>query len=159
MDCIRQANAYEFKIRVTIASSGQGRWQEELDFPADCRQSGYTPVLIVLDATPNPKLDQLEAMFLHHCGEVFKGESAWQHLESVAGATMGLFLEKYVRGPIQSLLAEVPDCLPDLVARMDSTGITLSVAGESLSINRLPPSYEGESDELPDDVADQIPGP
>ena len=28
--------AYEFKLRVTIAASGQGRWKEELDFPSDC---------------------------------------------------------------------------------------------------------------------------
>ncbi len=63
VDCIRDDRAYEFKIRVTIAASGQGRWQEELDFPADCRTSGFTPVLICLDSTPNPKLDALMAAF------------------------------------------------------------------------------------------------
>ena len=32
-DCIREKQAYEFKIRVTIASSGQGRWQRGTRFP------------------------------------------------------------------------------------------------------------------------------
>jgi hypothetical protein len=159
VDCIRQQKAYEFKIRVTIASSGQGRWQEELDFPVDCRQSRYMPVLVVLDATPNPKLDQLEAAFLRQQGEVYKGESAWKHLESVAGPTMGLFLEKYVRDPIQTLLHEVPDNLPEFTARMDKNGITISVAGESMLIGRLPAAADCESQELPDDIGDQIPGP
>ena len=86
--------AYEFKIRVPIASSGQGRWQEELDFPVDCKKSGFTPILIVLDATPNPKLQQLEQTFLVHGGETYTGADAWAHLDSVAGPTMALFLEK-----------------------------------------------------------------
>jgi hypothetical protein len=37
VDCIRERHAYEIKIRVTIAASGQGRWREELEFPIDCR--------------------------------------------------------------------------------------------------------------------------
>src|SRR5438132_9283069 len=31
VDCILGQKAYEFKIRVTIAASGQGRWKEELE--------------------------------------------------------------------------------------------------------------------------------
>src|SRR5208337_2193559 len=112
---------------VTIASSGQGRWQEELDFPVDCRTSGYAPILIVLDATPNPKLAQLEAAFLAQQGEVYKGEIAWRHLEAVAGPTMGLFLERYVRVPIQALLNEVTDTLPDFNAIMRNGNISLSI--------------------------------
>ncbi|WP_322493724.1 hypothetical protein [Chloroflexus sp.] len=54
VDCIRDKFAYEIKMRVTIAASGQGRWQAENDFPVDCRMSGYVPVLIVFDPTPNP---------------------------------------------------------------------------------------------------------
>ena len=63
VDCILDDRAYEFKIRVTIAASGQGRWQEELDFPTDCRTSGFTPVLVCLDSTPNPKLSALVDAF------------------------------------------------------------------------------------------------
>src|SRR6266545_7731271 len=64
VDCIRGKKAYEIKLRVTIAASGQGRWREELEFPGDCRASGYTPVLVVLDPTPNQKLDELRRAFL-----------------------------------------------------------------------------------------------
>lgn len=159
VDCIRERQAYEFKIRVTIASSGQGRWQEELDFPVDCHHSGYKPILVVLDATPNPKLQQLESVFLEQGGKAYIGESAWQHLDAVAGPTMALFLSKYVREPIQSLLAEVPEQLPEFVARMDAESITLSIGGESLVIRRAPEPGEDVRQELPDDAADQIPGP
>ena len=65
VDCIRDNRAYEFKLRVTIAASGQERWREELEFPQDCRNSGYVPVLLVLDSTPNPKLGKLYQSKLH----------------------------------------------------------------------------------------------
>lgn len=41
VDCVLDQKAYEIKIRVTIAASGQGRWREELEFPQDCQTSGY----------------------------------------------------------------------------------------------------------------------
>lgn len=159
VDCVRERRAYEFKIRVTIASSGQGRWQEELDFPADCKASGFIPVLIVLDATPNPKLQQLEQTFLAHGGETYTGADAWSHLDSVAGPTMALFLEKYVREPIQAILHESSLRLPDMTVHMDATGITISVDGEPLHIKRDVPAQEELSPELPDDVSDEIVGP
>ena len=63
VDCLDSLEklAYEFKMRVTIAASGQGRFQEELDFAQDCHQSGYSPVLLVLDPTPSTRLDDLKA--------------------------------------------------------------------------------------------------
>lgn len=158
-DCIREKQAYEFKIRVTIASSGQGRWQEELDFPVDCRTSGYTPILIVLDATPNPKLTQLEAAFMAQQGEVYKGEGAWRHLEQMAGPTMALFLEKYVRVPIQALLNEVTETLPDFSATMRDGNIILSIDGDSILIKRSPDEPGDAAEELPEDAGEQIPGP
>ncbi len=160
VDCIREQRAYEFKIRVTIASSGQGRWQEELDFPVDARGSGFIPVLVVIDATPNAKLVQLEAAFLAQGGEVYKGDAAWKHLDSLAGSTMALFLERYVRTPVQSLLAEAIDLLPDFHASMDATTITLSIGGDTLCIHRDVSRLPNEvPDDLPSDAGDQIPGP
>ena len=93
VDCIRDDVAYEFKLRVTTAASGQGRWQEELDFPRDCKASGFTPVLIVLDPTRNEKLDALERAFIAHGGEVHIAD-AWPYLNGLAGATMTIFLER-----------------------------------------------------------------
>ncbi|MBE3037541.1 MAG: hypothetical protein IMZ62_01820 [Chloroflexi bacterium] len=158
-DCIRDKRAYEFKIRVTIAASGQGRWREELEFPLDCKGSGFVPVLVVLDATPNPKLAELERAYRDQDGEVYVGEDAWQHLDAVAGPTMTTFLEKYVRAPIQSLLAEVPACLPEFVARMEDDSIILVVGGETLRIAREPTdATDEELGQIPDDVDQQIPG-
>jgi hypothetical protein len=159
VDCIRENKAYEIKIRVTIAASGQGRWREELEFPADCRGSGYTPVLVVLDPTANPKLEELSRAFLTEGGEVYIGADAWRHLEQTAGATMGRFLEKYVQEPLQSLLAEVPENLPELVLRMQNNQVSISVGGEVCTTKR---AAQGEAqvgeDELPEDVDDEIAG-
>ncbi|MCG8346264.1 MAG: hypothetical protein MI924_00605 [Chloroflexales bacterium] len=69
VDCIIGNRAYEIKIRVTIAASGQGRWGQELEFPKDCQASGFTPVLVVLDPTANVKLDELSQAFITAGGE------------------------------------------------------------------------------------------
>ena len=103
---------------------------------------------------------QLEAAFKAQQGEVYKGEGAWKHLEAVAGPTMALFLEKYVRVPIQALLNEVTDSLPDFSAKMSHGKITLALAEDSLVINRSPDEPEDVAEELPEDAAeDQIAGP
>jgi hypothetical protein len=104
VDAIRGQRAYEFKLRMTIAASGQGRWGEELRFPGDAAASGFTPVLIVLDPTPSSKLVQLTTAFRKAEGEVYAGDAAWAHLEEAAGPSMAVFLEKYVRAPIQAML-------------------------------------------------------
>lgn len=159
VDCIRDKRAYEFKIRVTIAASGQGRWQEELDFPVDCRESGFTSVLVCMDSTANPKLDALIKAFQAQKGEVFIGDDAWAHLEGVAGKTMAIYLEKYVRTPIQSLLKEAPDVLPDLTAKWSKASIDIGVAGETLKIERHPAPAEDNGDPMPEDADDQIASP
>jgi hypothetical protein len=166
VDCIRDDRAYEFMLRVTIAASGQGRWQEELDFSRDCRESGFIPVLIVLDPRRNAKLDELEQAFLANGGEAHI-EDAWPFLDSLAGATMAKFLERYVHEPIRRLLAEVPGSetpeemkLPELTLSMTGTRFTLSVDGEALEIGRVHPgSSSAQSDALPDDIDSQTPGP
>ena len=103
VDCIVGRSAYEFKLRVTIAASGQGRFGEELDFASDCQASGYTPVLLVLDPTPSSRLDDLQAAFERYGGRAYIGDEAWQHIEEEAGPTMATFVEKYIRTPIASL--------------------------------------------------------
>ncbi|MEM1166558.1 MAG: restriction endonuclease [Planctomycetota bacterium] len=158
VDCIVEQRAYEFKMRVTIAASGQGRWGEELQFPKECRLSGYTPVLVVLDPTPNPKLDDLTKAFLAEKGEVYAGDEAWKHLDDMAGPTMSRFLENYVRGPIESLLAEANQTLPDLYMSLADHTITVSLGNEKLVIPRTPDTSIYEADELPDDADDQLPG-
>lgn len=95
--------AYEFKLRVTIAASGQGRFGEELSFADDCANSGALPVLVVLDPTPNPRLRELQAAFEAKGGKAYVGDAAWKHLEDEAGDVMSIFIERYVRGPINAI--------------------------------------------------------
>ncbi|MBN9119738.1 MAG: restriction endonuclease [Planctomycetes bacterium] len=94
VDCVEEKTAYEFKMRVTIAASGQGRFKEELDFAKDCESSGYTPVLLVLDPTPSVRLDDLSAEYRQYGGTAHIGLDAWKHIEEKAGAVMGRFVEK-----------------------------------------------------------------
>jgi len=90
-------------MRVTIAASGQGRFGEELQFAEDAHNSGYTPVLLVLDPTPSRKLRKLSNEFRDYGGTAYTGDDAWNHLEEKAGDTMAEFLEKYVRQPISQI--------------------------------------------------------
>ena len=158
VDCIVGDRAYEFKLRVTIAASGQGRWAEETQYPRDCRLSDHTPVLVVLDSTPNPKLTELSTAFTTENGEVYLGDQAWAHLEEAAGTTMFRFLQLYVREPIESLLAEEEEDVGDLHLSRTSDHITIVIDGEVLTIDRAPAEVEHDGDEMPEDVAEQLPG-
>lgn len=160
VDCIVSKRAYEFKLRVTIAASGQGRWGEELAFPEDCRASGYRPVLVVFDPTVNTKLTELQKAFDTAGGETYVGDAAWKHLDTQAGPTMARFLDKYVRDPLTALLAEVPSGAPPrLSLSMSDSALTIDVAGETATLARGTPYEPGEPDPLPDDVSDELPGP
>lgn len=139
--------AYEFKLRVTIAASGQGRFSEELQFAQDCDSSGAVPVLVVLDPTPNPRLRDLKAEFEAHGGRAYIGEDAWTHLEDEAGAVMAIFIERYVRRPILAVsalemessgdAAQKRILLLDLEARMLDGSIVLRIGGQRRVIARL----------------------
>lgn len=159
VDCIRDQKAYEIKIRVTIAASGQGRWGEELEFPRDCQASGYIPILVVLDPTPNPKLEELKKAFTDVGGESYVGAAAWGHLAAVAGPTMARFLELYVHEPIQTLLQEASSHLPDLTLKMDANHITIVIDQEILVIERdKTKAVVSDQDKLPEDIDQGGPG-
>lgn len=140
------ALAYELKLRVTIAASGQGRFAEELSFADDCRQSGAKPILVVLDPTENNKLTELQAAFRHHGGEAYIGDDAWGHLEDEAGATMANFIERYVRRPVSEIsafetaLANDPTrrglVLLNLAARLDGSQLSIRLGDHERTIER-----------------------
>jgi hypothetical protein len=162
VDCILGNRAHELKMRVTIAASGQGRWREELDFPSDCKASGFTPILVVLDPTPNPKLTELQARFLTEGGEAHVGADAWTYLRSLAGPTMSRFLDRYVHEPLQDVLADVPatpEELSELLLKMEREQFTASIGGESLVVRRTPRQEEAsEPDAMPEDADQEVPG-
>jgi len=159
VDCIKGDRAYEFKLRVTIAASGQGRWAEELSFPQDCRKSGYMPMLIVLDSTPNPKLAELREAFEEQGGESFIGSHAWEHLNDLAGPTMGKFLKRYVHMPMRQVIENVMEPLPPLTIRMAANNIAVNIGDESFVICRSEDCSGSEANHLPDDVDEETPGP
>lgn len=163
VDCLRETDkrAYEIKLRVTIAASGQGRWGEELEFPRDCQASGYTPILVVLDPTDNEKLRQLTKAFTDATGEVYIGADAWEHLRQAAGPTMARFIENYVHTTIQALLNEAPETLPEITFKIDKEFFTVRLYQEELKIRRHERTVDfDESDQtLPDDVNEHLPSP
>lgn len=136
VDCLLGSRAYELKIRMTIAASGQGRWGEELDFPLDCVASGYVPVLLVLDSTSNPKLIELTKAFLNQGGEVYIGEDAWSHLDELAGSTMANFIHRYVREPMANLLSESLENLEPFAAYFEGSELVIKVGDEAIRIQR-----------------------
>ena len=159
VDCIKASSAYEIKLRVTIAASGQGRWREEMDFPMDCRLSGFAPVLVVLDPTENAKLTELVAEFKAQKGKVFIGDAAWEHLETQAGPTMATFLERYVRRPLRDLIESTDDSLPPMSVSEKGTAITIRIGDETLRIDRREAEPGGDEAELPEDVDEEAGGP
>jgi hypothetical protein len=139
------ALAYELKLRVTIAASGQGRFSEELAFAEDCRTSGVKPVLVVFDPTENEKLTDLQAAYRRAGGDAYIGDEAWKHLESEAGPTMAAFIERYVRQPVRAV-SDVAFGLLDLMARMEGDSLTLSVGGYERRIERHEDPTLGDDD-------------
>jgi hypothetical protein len=133
-----------------------------LDVPSDCKASGFTPVLVVLDPTPNPKLAELQTKFIAEGGEVYIGEGAWTYLRSLAGPTMSRFLDQYVQVPLQAVLADVPpnqEELPEMLLKMEREQFTVSILGESLVVKRTPrPEELSEPDAMPEDADEEVSG-
>gem|GEM_PF-5279074 len=72
---------------------------------------------------------------------------------------MALFLERYIRQPLQSLLANNALPLPNFTAEMGETSISLTIGNETLVIDRTQPEAAPEAeDPIPDDAADALPG-
>ena len=141
--------AYEFKLRVTIAASGQGRFGEEVQFADDARNSNATPILVVLDPTMNPRLDDLQKAFEAKGGRAYLGKAAWIHLEEEAGETMSKFIEKYVRKPIEleDRSGKKRLALLDLRASYEADKITLHVGEYVREIYRAEVQSLADEDE------------
>ena len=116
VDCFvaGENRVYEFKMRVTIAASGQGRFGEELSFSRECQIAGFRPILIVLDPTPSPRLDDLKTAFEQASGSSYIGDEAWGHIHEKSGEILSLFVQKYIRPPIESLENTHQNNPPDL---------------------------------------------
>lgn len=105
IDCLVPSNkrTYEFKLRVTDAASGQGRFGEELSFAEESQAAGFNPVLLVLDPTPSNRLTELSEKYRNCCGVVYHGEQAWRHMEAEAGKIVSVFIQKYIKPAIEGI--------------------------------------------------------
>ena len=127
--------AYEFKLRVSIAASGQGRFAEELSYPVECKAAGLTPVLIVLDPTPSTRLAELQRAFEANGGGVHV-DDAWRFIEQKAGKCMSTFIEIYLR-PVLLQMAAFDDKLPDILTlTWGKDDITFKTGKEAFTIKR-----------------------
>jgi hypothetical protein len=138
VDCLVPANktVYEFKLRVTIAASGQGRFGEELSFPLESQAAGYRPILLVLDPTPSGRLTELSQRFLRCGGEVHQGESAWLHMEQQAGSVISVFIEKYIKPAIQDIESVNLTEIQSLTLNWDNNQVVISNNENRYSIDR-----------------------
>ena len=131
VDCIVDRNAYEFKMRMTIAASGQGRFQEELDFAEDCGKSGFTPTLLVLDPTPSTKYTELKRQYEKYGGKALAGDEAWQHITNKSGDVMSTFVNKYVKVPLTEVERQSEE-LDTLILSSENGNFTVKVGEETL---------------------------
>jgi hypothetical protein len=140
IDCYipTQHKAYELKLRVTIAASGQGRWGEELSFPFECKTAGITPNLLVLDPTPSHRLTELMAAYQSAGGSSYLGNDAWEKMEIEAGEIMGVFLEKYIRPPLRDMKAAEPQELDAISLSWSNGAIEIASGYERYIISRKP---------------------
>lgn len=94
---------YELKMRVTIAASGQGRFNEEMSFPYEAQKAGLTPVLVVFDDNESTLLTKLKNRYKECGGRFYIGDDAWDILQKAAGKEMAIFINKYIYPPINSM--------------------------------------------------------
>lgn len=128
--------AYEIKLRVTIAASGQGRFGEELSFPAECKAAGIKPVLLVLDPNPSTRLNELSQKFIDCDGEFYQGEEAWNYMEEKSGDVVSVFIEKYIRPAISEIEDIQLATLEQVTLSWEEQKIIISGAGTSYQIKR-----------------------
>lgn len=143
VDCLDEKQAYEFKMRVTIAASGQGRFTEEIEFARDCAFSGYVPTLLVLDPTPSSRLETLTTAYQQFGGQAYIGESAWGHLAEKAGWAMGQFIEKYIHAPFRVVTSDKFSLLP-LSLKVQDDHVIVGIGQTHISISRSHPDEDVE---------------
>ncbi len=127
---------YELKMRVTIAASGQGRFNEEMSFPVEVRRAGLTPILVVFDGTESELLKKLKNQYVKCGGKYYIGEDAWNILKERAGEEMGIFINKYIYPPINSMEKHLCSDPREITISKLANKIVLSGAHGTYEIDR-----------------------
>ena len=134
VDCFIKdsAEVYELKMRVTIAASGQGRFNEEMTFPKEAQKAGLTPILVVFDGNESDLLNKLKKQYQDCGGKYYIGDDAWNMLRERAGVEMGIFINKYIYPPINSM---------ELFLKSNPNEVTLSKNDSQIIISGLNGQY------------------
>lgn len=105
IDCYLEETkeVYELKMRATIAASGQGRFGEEMSFPYEAQKAGLIPILVVFDENDSSLLNKLKQQYVDCGGRYYIGHDAWAMLKEKAGYGMGIFVDKYIYPPINTM--------------------------------------------------------
>ncbi|NQT38151.1 MAG: hypothetical protein HQ581_11715 [Planctomycetes bacterium] len=88
-------------------------------FASYCKNSGFRPILLVLDPTPSSRLTDLAAEFDTCGGLSYIGDDAWNHLEERAGEVMGKFIEHYIKEPIAEITKHEDTLKPISICRRE----------------------------------------
>jgi len=129
--------AYEFKLRMSIAASGQGRFAEELSFPRECAMAGLIPILLVLDSTPSSHLSELQQAFTAAGGTSYQGKEAWIYMQGKAGAIMSVFLTNYIKPPLEAMELSTLNTPLDLSLRWSDDCVTIASEKNNYEIHRF----------------------
>jgi hypothetical protein len=139
VDCYikESAEVYELKMRVTIAASGQGRFNEEMSFPNEAKKAGLIPILVVFDGNESELLSKLKKQYEDCGGKYYIGEDAWNMLRERAGHEMGIFIDKYIYPPINSMEEFMHSNPHDVKLSQKDSKIVISGSGSEYIIDRL----------------------
>ena len=130
------AEVYELKMRVTIAASGQGRFNEEMTFPYEAKKAGLTPILVVFDGNESELLSKLKKQYEDCGGKYYIGEDAWNMLRERAGQEMGIFINKYIYPPINSMEEYLHSNPHDVMLSQKDSKIIISGSGSEYVLDR-----------------------
>lgn len=138
IDCyIEDRNeVYELKMRVTIAASGQGRFNEEMSFPYEAQRAGLKPILVVFDENSSTLLTKLKQRYKDCGGEYYIGKDAWEMLKNRAGFEMGIFINNYIYPPISAMEKHLNGNPQTITLNKDKDKITIKGNGGEYTIER-----------------------
>lgn len=138
IDCyVEDTNTvYELKMRMSIAASGQGRFNEELSFPREAAAAGLKPVLIVFDPTPTKRLIELQAAYAMAGGESATGDEAWALLKGSSERGMATFIEKYIEPPITAARHGISGIPGSITLEATQCDLTISGGGSTYAFAR-----------------------
>lgn len=91
-----------------------------------------TPILVVFDGNESDLLNKLKKQYQDCGGKYYIGDDAWNMLRERAGVEMGIFINKYIYPPINSI---------ELFLKSNPNEVTLSKKDSQIIISGLNGQY------------------